>query len=146
MTIPKYRAFHKQRKIMLPVLELNLDPEHGGVFVESNDGSYCGCRLHMEMWPWADIELIEQAQELPNNNQSPDEQEIQRILAVNPVLANRITWLVNAYRELAKTAISEMEDKADCHKSLAKKDNVARRLGLTLLDTNEDWQQFRLEH
>lgn len=59
MTIPKYRAFHKQYKIMLPVLQIDLDPEHGGVFVESNDGSYCGCRFHMELWPWSDIELMQ---------------------------------------------------------------------------------------
>jgi hypothetical protein len=56
--IPKYRAWHKQRKIMLPVLEINLDPEHGGVFVESKDGHYCGCRLYMELWPWSNIELM----------------------------------------------------------------------------------------
>lgn len=59
MNVPKYRAFHKQRQIMLPVPQVDLDPEHGGVFVESNDGSYCGCRLHMELWPWSDIELMQ---------------------------------------------------------------------------------------
>lgn len=59
MTIPKYRAWHKQRQIMLPVLQIDLDPEHGGVFVESNDGSHCGCRYHMELWPWSDIELMQ---------------------------------------------------------------------------------------
>lgn len=58
MNIPKYRAWHKQHQIMLPVLQIDLDPEHGGVFVESNDGSYCGCRFHMELWPWSDIELM----------------------------------------------------------------------------------------
>lgn len=59
MTIPKYRAWHKQHQIMLPVLQIDLDPEYGGVFVENNDGSYCGCRLHMELWTWSDIELMQ---------------------------------------------------------------------------------------
>lgn len=56
---PKYRAWHKQLNKMMPVLEINLDPEHGGVFVESNDGHHCGCRFHMELWPWSDIELMQ---------------------------------------------------------------------------------------
>jgi uncharacterized phage protein (TIGR01671 family) len=59
MNIPKYRAWHKQLKLMMPVLEINLDPEHGGVFVVSKDGHYCGCRLNMELWPWSDIELLQ---------------------------------------------------------------------------------------
>lgn len=59
MNIPKFRAWHKQRQIMMPVLQIDLDPEHGGVFVESSDGSHCGCRLHMELWPWSDIELMQ---------------------------------------------------------------------------------------
>lgn len=59
MNIPKYRAWHKQRKIMMPVLEINFDPEHGGVFVEDKDGHYCGCRLNMDLWPWPDIELMQ---------------------------------------------------------------------------------------
>ena len=57
--IPKHRAWHKQRKIMLPVLEINLDPEHGGVFVEGKDGHYCDCRLYMELWHWSNIELMQ---------------------------------------------------------------------------------------
>lgn len=59
MTIPKFRAWHKQHQIMMPVLQIDLDPEHGGVFVESSDGSHCGCRLHMELWPWDAIELMQ---------------------------------------------------------------------------------------
>lgn len=59
MNIPKYRAWHKQLKMMMPVLEINLDPISGGVFVESKDGHYCGCRLDMDLWPWADIELMQ---------------------------------------------------------------------------------------
>lgn len=59
MNIPKYRAYNKRLKIMMPVLQIDLDPEHGGVFVESKDGSYCGCRLYMELWPWDDIELMQ---------------------------------------------------------------------------------------
>lgn len=59
MNIPQYRAWHKRHKIMMPVLEINLDPEHGGVFVDSEYTGQCECHLYKDFWPWSDIELMQ---------------------------------------------------------------------------------------
>ena len=62
MTIPKYRAWHKQLKKMMPVLEINLDPEFGGVFVwgkayyDADTGEH---EADKDFWPWDDIELMQ---------------------------------------------------------------------------------------
>lgn len=61
MNIPKYRAWHKQLKKMMPVLEINLDPEFGGVFVwgkayyDTDTGEH---EADKDFWPWSDIELM----------------------------------------------------------------------------------------
>ena len=68
----------------------------------------------------------------------PDEEEIQQLLTDHPSLRFHLTWLINGYRELAKTAMRD----ADTGRSLAKKDNAARRMGIELLDTNEQWNMF----
>lgn len=62
MNIPKYRAWHKHLKKMMPVLEINLDPEFGGVFVwgkayyDVDTGEH---EADKDFWPWDDIELMQ---------------------------------------------------------------------------------------
>lgn len=73
---------------------------------------------------------------------SPDDEEIHRLLDLYPVLRYRLTWLVNAYREVAKTAMQDT-DTVDTGRSLDKKDNAARRIGIQILDTSEDWDTWR---
>lgn len=60
MTIPKYRAWHKEHRTMKPVLELDLDPANG-VFVasqqpENDDSQY---NTYGEYWLWREIELMQ---------------------------------------------------------------------------------------
>lgn len=62
MNIPKYRAWHKHLKKMMPVLEINFDPEFGGVFVwgkayyDADTGEH---EADKDFWPWDDIELMQ---------------------------------------------------------------------------------------
>lgn len=58
MNIPKYRAWHKHLKKMMPVLEIDLDPESGGVFIK-HDNMYVDEELNNDFWPWSDIELMQ---------------------------------------------------------------------------------------
>lgn len=51
MNIPKYRAWHKQLKVMMPVLNMNLDPKIGGVFIDEE--------LYKDFWAWTKIELMQ---------------------------------------------------------------------------------------
>ena len=61
MNNPKYRAYNKQLKKMMPVLEINLDPEFGGVFVwgkayyDADTGEH---EADKDFWAWDDIELM----------------------------------------------------------------------------------------
>ncbi len=72
---------------------------------------------------------------------SPEDEEVRRLLTEHPLLRFHLTWLVNGYRELAKTVMQDT-DTADTGRSLAKKDSVARRMGIELLDTSEQWDAF----
>lgn len=56
MNIPKYRAWHKQRKKMMPVLQIDLDPDQGGVNVSREIGIR---HIAQDFWPWSDIELMQ---------------------------------------------------------------------------------------
>lgn len=73
---------------------------------------------------------------------SQDDEEIRQLLDLYPALRYHLTWLINAYREVAKTAMQDT-DTVDTSRSLAKKDNVARRLGIQLLETSDDWNKWR---
>jgi hypothetical protein len=78
---------------------------------------------------------------VPPDFVSSDDEEIQQFLTEHPMLRFHLTRLINGYRELAKSAMQDT-DTADTGRSLAKKDNAARRMGIELLDTNEQWNRF----
>lgn len=89
MIIPKYRAWHKHSKQMMPVLEIRLDPESGGVFVEDDYAGHCECHLYKDFWPWSDIELM---QCLPQTDMHDQDIYEGDILQIEDATAKVVFW------------------------------------------------------
>lgn len=85
-------------------------------------------------------------EELPDDTQllhNEGQQAIQQLIATNPQLVYSLIGLIHGYRELAQIAMQDI-DTVDLSKSLRKKDARAYRIGVDLLNTREEWEQFRV--
>lgn len=69
---------------------------------------------------------------------------LQQLMAINPQLVYGLLGLIHGYRELAQIAMQDI-DTVDMSKSLRKKDARAYRIGVELLNTPEEWEQFRAD-
>lgn len=71
------------------------------------------------------------------------EQEMQQILREHPTLQRQLTLLLNGYRELVQSSLTEDVDRADRARALLKKEQEMQRLGIPLLNTANDWLKAR---
>lgn len=78
---------------------------------------------------------------------APDERELSQWLAEHPQHWQRLTLLINGYREQVQHGFEQMHaahlDTADGQIALAKRDQDMRRLGIPLLKTAADWMAVR---
>jgi hypothetical protein len=83
--------------------------------------------------------------ELIGDEVTTDEQKMANILDGHPLLKKRITLIVNGYRELVTLYMEDDEkpDPSDVLRSLAKKDNILRRIGIPVLSTAQEWVDMR---
>lgn len=72
------------------------------------------------------------------------QQVIQQLIATDPQLVYGLLGLIHGYRELAQIAMQGV-DTVDLSKSLCKKDARAYRIGVNVLNTQEEWEQFRAD-
>ena len=79
---------------------------------------------------------------IPGDEITQQDLHMQVALRSHPELKRDITLIIGGYRELAMM-IREGQDTADLSRSIAKKDNVLRRLDIPILDTLEDWMKVR---
>lgn len=71
-----------------------------------------------------------------------EEQDVRDVLIQHPHLHEALTWMLNGYHELLLLCVAGA-DPADVRRSLAKKEQSMRRLGIPVFESPADWSAYR---